>query len=145
MRMFQQPETKPLPMEHRVDRSTYEKEIELTGQRLDAVRKTLSILGKSKKTAWARKHWREVEQHLLKKWEMLLYKLDSGIVEVRSGRYRPFKVDYNFWEGTEEIDAAISATMFAQFFDPADLQDRLNESWARAKEDLLKKARQGLI
>ena len=146
MQMLRSTETKfELPAEIRVDRSTYERELELIGRRLDAVRSILKNVGKSKKYAWVRTHWQETEAYLLKKWETALYRLQSGIVEVRSHNHRPYKIDYDFWEGTEELDAQLAQGWINQYFDPADLQARLNESWERAKEDLLKKARQGLM
>lgn len=145
MPIFRQKMNEELPLETRVDRSTHELELDVIGRRLTAVKKTLTSLGRSKRTAWARKYWKEVERQLLKKWNFTLYKIDSGLVEVRSHKYRPYEIDYNFWEGSEELDVTLSVPVINRLFEPRDLHIRLNESWERAREESLKKARQGLL
>lgn len=125
--------------------SNYKIELELIGKRLDAVRRVLAQQSKSKKKGWALSHWFRVEQHLLKKWSLLIYKIDSGITEVRSPEYQSYKIRYDYWEEGQDLGSPFWLMFFSKVSGSIDLRDRLNESWVKAKEDLLKRSRQDSV
>ena len=120
-------------------------EIERIGQRLDAVRGTLKDIPKrGKRNKWARNHWSQIEANLLAKWRNMVMLKDTGLRQI--GPNRGPVIDYNWWEKCEEIGTVFGLSLDTWIGDKlADmaLQSRLEESWIKARDERLQKARQG--
>lgn len=147
MRMFQSRKTKEyITPEYTKDWSNAGYELEYIGNRLDAVREILAELGpvgKKKKPTWAQRHWSQVENNLLTRWHMTLMLKDTGLKQI--GRMNKYSIDRDWWEGSEEIKMNLPVfSIFDNMFDNLGLQHRLEESWAKAQELKVQKARQGL-
>ena len=122
-------------------------EIERLGQRIDAVRTALDAARRSK-SAWGIKHWSGLEALLLRRWKMLINLKDVG---ARSTGRTPYEIDNSWWEASDEI-TALSLPGFDAFerwcndrWQNLRLQDGLTRSWEKARNELIQKARQGLV
>jgi hypothetical protein len=93
-------------------------EIEALGTRLDQAREAAAAA----KGIWAKTFW-------------------NTTVEGPESFYA--NIDYNWWERSEEVKM-IGFTWMDHWFDNAGLDRRLDESWAKAREEKLQKARLGL-
>lgn len=120
-------------------------ELECLGKRLDAVREALVYLKDKPENDWAVGHWREAEAVLLRKWKHTIRLKETGLRQVQKADSGP-KIDYNWWEGSEE-----AANIRIPILDGISnwLQDRvstrsLDRAWEMARNESLQKARQGL-
>ena len=111
-------------------------EIEAMGRRLDSVRK---VIAKSKPGTWAHTHWTQIESVVFRKWSMMICLQQSGLRQV--GPDRSFPIAYNWWEPSDEIKSPIPMPSFLENWGN---HSDLAESWEKAKEQKLQKARQGL-
>ena len=114
-------------------------EIERIGQRLDAVRSTIKDIPKGKRYTWSRNHWKQVENNLLTKWRMMILLKDTGLRQI--GHQTGPKIDYDWWEPSDEIKSPIPIPAFMENWGS---QSDLEQSWANAQERKLQRARQGL-
>jgi hypothetical protein len=116
-------------------------ELELMATRLDYARKALK---KCKVGTWAHRHWAEVESNLLYKWKLMITLKDTGLRQKSPSS--TVNYDYNWWERSEEVGMTfdILGNWLQNRTDEIGLQARLDESWNRAREQKLQKARQGL-
>jgi hypothetical protein len=118
-------------------------EIERLGKRLDAVRQARKG---AKRNSWAKKHWTQTEQIILRKWKQGVRLRGIGLRQAGKFDSGP-KIDYSWWEGTEEISMrfpvldAISQLLTEKF---GFASPNLDRAWEMAKEEKLQKARQGL-
>jgi hypothetical protein len=117
-------------------------EIELLGNRLDAVR---AAKKRAKRNSWAKKHWTQAEAIMLRKWKMTVRLKDVGLIQ--KGKKDPFRttVSYDWWENAEEVP--MTFPLFDSF--SRMLQDKfgntnLDRAWEMARNESLQKARQGL-
>jgi hypothetical protein len=111
-------------------------EIEAMGRRLDSVRTALAVC---KPDTWAHTHWTQVEAIVFRKWSMMIKLQQSGLRQI--GPDRSFEIDYDWWEGSDEVRWAIPTPgVMSDWFNHSDLA----QSWENAKEQKLQKARQGL-
>jgi hypothetical protein len=118
-------------------------EVERLGQRLDAVRLAKKM---AKRNSWAKKHWAQSEQIILRKWKQSVRLHTVGLRQAGTVDLRP-KIDYSWWEGSEEvvmrfpvIDAISNWIQSKVGFTSANF----DRAWEMAKEEKLQKARQGL-
>jgi len=117
-------------------------ELKCLEHRLDAVR---SALKECKPDSWAYRHWAETEAVLLRKWKHTVRLKDVGLRQINKVDMGP-AIDYDWWEGSEEV------AMRFPILDGISnwIQDRvvgsasLDRAWAKAQEEKLQKARQGL-
>ena len=113
-------------------------EIESLGLQLDNARTALA----KAKTKWARDFWEVTVDRLFTKWSLMIQLKDTGLRQqgpssIYSG------IDYYWYEPSEEI-RMVGFTWFDHWFDSVGLKNRLDESWANAKELKVQKARLGL-
>lgn len=113
-------------------------EIEVLGIRLDKAR---TALERCKKGTWAHDYWHTTEQRILTKWKLTIQLKDTGLKQITENRVNT--VNYNWSERAEEI-RMVGFTWFDDFINNIGLQQRLNESWGRALEEKVQKARKGL-
>lgn len=111
-------------------------EIEALGNRLDHARKA----AKEATTKWARDFWTTTHDRLFNKWQLMIQLKDTGLKQ--KGVSGKTTIDYHWWEKAEEIKM-ISVPFLDNMFDNAGLSKRLDESWERARELKVQKARQG--
>jgi hypothetical protein len=132
------------PREEWLDWRDASPQVERTGLRLDAVRLTLKKL---KPGTWAHTHWSRQEAIMLRKWKMMTVLQRSGL---RQNKAKPtYEIDYDWWEPGYEIMsfpvfAAIEGWM-DNWFAQDRMQDGLARSWEKARNELVQKARQGLV
>jgi hypothetical protein len=112
-------------------------EIESLGLQLDAARTALA----KAKTRWAQDFWSTTHDRLFTRWSLMIQLKDTGLRQqgpssIYSG------IDYYWWEKSEEIKM-IGFTWFDHLFDNAGLDRRLDESWAKARDEKVQKARLG--
>jgi hypothetical protein len=113
-------------------------EIEHLGVRLDAARDAL----KECNTPWAKDFWATTVARLFTKWELMIKLRDTGLRQQGPESFYS-DIDYHWWEKSDEIRMA-GNYMLENLFHNAGLSSRLDESWARSKEQKLEKARIGL-
>jgi hypothetical protein len=113
-------------------------EIEALGTRLDQAR-TAAIAAKG---SWAKNYWATTVERLFTRWQLMVQLKDTGLRQKGPESFYA-NIDYNWWERSEEIRMA-SVPFLDNMFDNAGLDRRLDESWARAREEKVQKARQGL-
>lgn len=113
-------------------------EIEHLGVRLDKARAAL----KECKTPWAKDFWTTTVARLFTKWELMIKLRDTGLRQQGPESFYG-EIDYYWWERSEEIRMA-SLAVFDNLFHNAGLSSKLDESWAKSKEQKLEKARLGL-
>jgi hypothetical protein len=113
-------------------------EIEHLGQRLDAAMDAL----KECKTPWARDFWATTVARLFTKWTLMVKLRDTGLRQQGPASFYN-DIDYYWWEKSEEIRMA-SLAIFENLLHDANLSSKLDESWAKSKEEKLEKARLGL-
>lgn len=127
------------------DKKNLEMELECLGQRLDAVRQRIKDLDETK-FPWAHRFWSMLEQRLITQWKMTLYRFDSNVLQ--GFRDRPYNIDYDWWEGDDGIGSnwlpfGVGFGKINDWFENFSLQYRLDDSWERARRDLLERARRG--
>jgi hypothetical protein len=111
-------------------------EVEAMGNKLDSVRETLKGC---KEGTWAHTHWKQVEEVVLRKWQLMVSLHQGGLRQIGPDRAVP--IDYDWWEGSDEIANFLPVPTFLNnWFNHSDLE----HSWAKAQEQKLQKARQGL-
>jgi len=111
-------------------------EIEALGNRLDAARQAAA-----KATGpWARDYWTTTHDRLFNKWSLMIQLKDTGLKQ--KGTTGKITIDYHWWENSDEIKM-IGFTWFDHCFESTGLQGRLNDSWAKSKEQSFQKARIG--
>ena len=113
-------------------------EIENLGVQLDNARNSLA----EAKSPWAKNFWGTTVERLYTKWQLTIQLKDTGLKQKGPNSFYS-KIDYDWWETSEEIKL-VGFTWMDHWFDNAGLQDRLEESWAKSKELKLEKARLGL-
>jgi len=112
-------------------------EIEALGNRLDAARERAD----KSTTRWAKDFWTTTHDRLFNKWALMIQLKDTGLKQ--KGVSGKTTIDYHWYENSEEIRMA-SIAVLENLFHNAGLDRRLDESWAKSKEQKLEKARQGL-
>lgn len=112
-------------------------EIEALGVRLDAARERAAKAS----TPWAKDFWTTTHNRLFNQWQLMIQLKDTGLRQ--KGVQGKTKINYDWWERSEEIKM-ISIPFLDNMFDNAGLDKRLDESWAKSKEQKLEKARLGL-
>jgi hypothetical protein len=116
-------------------------EVEAMGNKLDSVRETVKAC---KPGTWAHDHWTQVEEVILRKWKLMVSLQQGGLRQI--GPDRAIPIDYDWWEGSDEavgflpVPAFLSLNFINDWFNHGDLE----HSWAKAQEQKLQKARQGL-
>lgn len=113
-------------------------DVEALSQRLDHVRARLPYL---KEGTWSYTHWHEQEQVLLRKWKLTVQLYQSGLRQ--RGPQKMYDIDYAWWEGDDGMGGP-ALPIFGFFNDLFTPQRNLDWSWAKAQEEKLQKARQGL-
>ena len=113
-------------------------ELETIGHRLDSARRSLA---RSKKNTWAYKFWSTVESRLMSKWQQTIMLKDVGLRQevIKEQDIRT----YDWWEKTEEV-GTLGVDFWAFLSEKLGPGPNLTESWEKAKEIKLQKARQGL-
>ena len=114
-------------------------EIEVLGHRLDKAR---TALKRCKPETWAYNYWHTTEQRILTKWKLTIQLKDTGLKQITEKRVDTAR--YDWWEKSEEIGGIGFITWFDDFINNIGLQQRLGESWGRALEEKVQKARKGL-
>lgn len=116
-------------------------EIEALGNRLDTVRMRVKAC---KPGTWAHRHWQEVEQIMLNRWKMMVIMHRSGLKQ--RGPRTNYPIDYQWWEGGEEMGAWIPGLFEFTWVNNliGNSGGNLDRAWAKAQEEKLQKARQGL-
>jgi len=113
-------------------------ELETIGHRLDGARRSLA---RSKKGSWAYKFWATVESRLLIKWKQTIMLKEVGL---RQEVTKEIDLQqYDWWEKTEEV-GTLGVEFWAYLSEKLGPGPNLTESWEKAKEIKLQKARQGL-
>ena len=117
-------------------------EIERLGRQLDAVRDAKKRC--TKRNSWAKKHWAQTEQIILRKWKQSIRLQSVGLRQsVKDSPYN--KIDYSWWEKSEELPVSIPLfDNLGRMLMDATGNTNLERSWEMAKEEKLQKARQGL-
>ena len=113
-------------------------EIEALGVQLDQAR-TAAANAKSK---WAQDFWNTTVARLFTRWELMIQLKDTGLRQ-KGPNSLYSKIDYYWYENSEEIRMA-SLAVLENLFHNAGLSSKLDESWAKSKEQKLEKARLGL-
>ena len=118
-------------------------EIDRLGQRLDAVRVAKKA---AKRNSWAKKHWTQTEQIILRKWKQSVRLRSVGLRQAGKVDMGP-KISYDWWEGSYEVAMRFPIIEMISLWisDKAGLSSpNLERAWAMAQEEKLQKARQGL-
>jgi len=121
-------------------------EIEALGRRLDAVRGLIVELEQrgDEVESWALRHWREVEDVVLRKWKHTVLLKQSGLRQVGVTREGP-DIDYSWWEKSDEIAMRLPLIDgFTNWLTDRVSSPNFDRAWAMAQEEKLQKARQGL-
>jgi len=118
-------------------------ELESLGKRLDAVRGIINDLVQREvpENHWGLRHWREVEAVVLRRWKHTVRLKDTGLRQKTTLREGP-EIDYHWWERHDGIGGHVFP--FMGFMDNWFNHSDLSASWAKAQEEKLQKARQGL-
>jgi hypothetical protein len=115
-------------------------ELEYMGKRLDAIRRVLSNIPKTKQHTWKYRYWTTLESQIFKRWQMMdLMKLTG----MRTDYRRRIAVDYSWWEESQEIGSTFGFTMDGLAHDLT-LGSRLAGSWHHARDESFQRARKGL-
>lgn len=112
-------------------------EIEALGARLDYAREA----SKEAKSKWAKDFWTTTADRLFTKWELMVQLKETGLRQKGPSSFYS-KIDYNWWEKSEEIKL-VGFTWFDGLYENSGLQGRLDESWAKARDEKLQRARLG--
>ena len=113
-------------------------EIEALGTRLDQAR-TAAIAAKG---SWAKNYWVTTVERLFTRWQLMVQLKDTGLRQKGPESFYA-NIDYDWWEKSDEI-RMIGFTWMDNWFNDTGLSNRLDESWAKSKEQKLEKARLGL-
>ena len=113
-------------------------EIEHLGTRLDQARDAL----KQAKSKWAKDYWSTTVDRLFLKWTLTIQLKDTGLKQHGPNSFYS-KIDYFWWEKSDEI-RMLSSSILDNLFHNSGLSARLDESWAKAQEQKVQKARLGL-
>jgi hypothetical protein len=143
--MFRSRKTKTefVSLEHTKDWANAGAEIERLGQRLDAVRIAKKA---SKRNSWAKKHWTQAEQIILRKWKQSVRLHSVGLRQAGKMDTGP-QIDYTWWEPSYEVVMRfpILDSLSEWLANKAgNTSASLERAWAMAQEQKLQKARQGL-
>ncbi len=113
-------------------------EIEALGNRIDSAREARDRCAEG---TWSHGHWSTIADTLFRKWQLMITLYQSGLRQ--RGPERGFTINYDWFEGSDEITGLIP---FPRFLDINNWfsQSDLSYSWAKAQEEKLQKARQGL-
>lgn len=116
-------------------------EIERLGLRLDAVR---DAKRRSKRNSWAKRHWSQTEQIMLRKWKQTIRLRHVGLRQEGKINLGP-KIDYGWWEDAEENHVNLPLfDWFYRYISEKVASPDLDRAWEMAREEKLQKARQGL-
>ena len=118
-------------------------ELECLGHRLDVVRKTVDDLVQRgvPEDHWGLRHWREVEAVVLRRWKHTVRLKDTGLRQ-KSTRQEGPDIDYDWFEKHDGMPGfGLTDRIFDRFFGG---DGDLAWSWAKAQEEKVQKARQGL-
>lgn len=116
-------------------------EIESLGHRLDAAREARD---RCEEGTWSHTLWSQTADTLFRKWSLTVTLYQTGLRQ--RGPERGFDIDYSWWEGSDEpvgqlpVPAWLNLNFINDWFNHNDLE----HSWAKAQEQKLQKARQGL-
>ena len=113
-------------------------EIELLGTQLDHAR----TAAKAAKGQWAQNYWTTTVERLFHKWQLMIQLKDTGLRQKGPNSFYS-KIDYDWWEKSDEI-RMIGFTWMDNWFNDTGLSNRLDESWAKARDEKLQRARLGL-
>ena len=116
-------------------------EIERLGRQLDAVRQSKKA---AKRGSWAKKHWSQTEQILLRKWKQTIRLQHVGLRQAVLAKPGP-DIDYSWWEPSYEtaVNIPLLDNLTRWVVDKTESVN-LTRAWEMAKEEKLQKARQGL-
>jgi hypothetical protein len=120
-------------------------DLECLGVRLDSARQALTKV-KKKKKSWAYQHWSTVIRNLELKWKRTLMLKDVGLKQ--ANRERKLTIDYSWFEGSTELpELNILARLefIDNWFNQPRIQAGLEQSWENRRNEIVQKARQGLI
>lgn len=117
-------------------------EVECLGYRLDNARAALS---RTKKGTWACQHWRMVVDNLQERWKMTVKLKDCGLRQIR--KEEQDNVGYDWWERPTEIRMLRiwPLTTFEERGMEERIQAGLQASWENRRNEIVQKARQGLV
>lgn len=117
-------------------------EIEAMGNRLDYVRRAVK---KTKPGTWAHTHWSQVEDVVLRKWQLMVSLQSGGLRQL--GPDRSFPISYDWFEKSDEVGMRMPIIDGIGYW----INERfglssgsLDRAWEMAREEKLQKARQGL-
>ena len=113
-------------------------EIEHLGTRLDQARAALA----EARSKWARDYWSITADRLYTKWTLMIQLKDTGMKQQGPNSFYS-KIDYFWYEKSEEI-RMVGFTWFDSLYENAGLQSRLDDSWEKARDEKVQKARLGL-
>jgi hypothetical protein len=135
-------ESKPESIVYTKDWANAGAEIERLGKQLDAVRGARKM---AKRNSWAKKHWGQTEQILLRKWKQTISLHKLGLRQ--SVKEDPNRhIDYSWWENAEEMPLTFPLldNLCRMMQDATAGNTNLDRAWEMAREEKLQKARQGL-
>ena len=135
------PNTEFVSLYHSKDWANAGAEIDRLGRQLDAVRQSKKA---AKRNSWAKKHWTQTEQILLRKWKQTIRLQNVGLRQSVLAKPRP-NIDYSWWEPSYE--PGVSMPLFdnlTRWVVEKTETVNLTRAWEMAKEEKLQKARQGL-
>ena len=113
-------------------------DLEVLGNRLDAARHALK---ECKPGTWAHDFWATTAARLFTKWALTLQLKDKGMRQIVE-KHADLE-SYDWWEKSDEIRMA-SIPFLDNLWNNAGLQQRLDESWDKAKDLKVQRARLGL-
>ncbi len=103
-------------------------EMESLGARLDAARASLA----KAKTDWARWYWQETVDRLMTQWRHLV-PLHDG--DARMSVIPRWTMDYEWWEGAQELSYAGVEGITDRLFDKIFRADDLESAWRRRRDE----------
>jgi hypothetical protein len=134
------PKTKFVAVGHIKDWRDCAWQLEHLGNRLDKAR---DAAGRSKEGTWAHTFWSTTADQLFRQWTLMIKLKDTGLRQVAGEEKEVHR--YDWWEKSEEIQmAAFGFTVIDDWIQNMGLSQRLDESWDRARDLKVQKARQGL-
>jgi hypothetical protein len=120
-------------------------DLECLGIRLDGARQAFTKV-KKKKKSWAYQHWSTVIKNLELKWRRTLMLKDVGLRQ--ANRERKLTIDYTWFEESTELPELNILTRFEfidNWFNQPRIQAGLEQSWENRRNEIVQKARQGLM
>jgi len=107
-------------------------EMENLGLRLDAAREALGRAS----SEWSRWYWQETLDRLMLQWRNIVPMHDS---DARGSLIPKWNLDYEWWEGTQEIVYAGVEGITDRLFDKIFRADDLDAVWRRHRDQRLMK------